>query len=128
MREERRNEGEGDQRTSCGITRSGARSAESRRAAGSLVIEHGPPSRRCTGRSGRPAPRSHLVGWHGAALRPSLAASQTDFTLPGQPWASSYQVEFDTSVLEVGGEREVVKADEVLTLAPRSFVLLRVTR
>jgi glycogen operon protein len=46
------------------------------------------------------------------------------FTLPGAPWAASYQVELDTSLSDVDAVREIKAGDE-LNLAARSLVLLR---
>jgi glycogen operon protein len=51
-------------------------------------------------------------------------AEASSFRLPGPPWADAYVVELDTADTAAAGRD--VKTDELLTLTPRSLVLLRV--
>ena len=54
-------------------------------------------------------------------------AEKREFTLPGAPWARWYQVVVDTTLdADPGAHDDVVHAgDAVITLAPRSLLLLR---
>jgi glycogen operon protein len=54
-------------------------------------------------------------------------AEELPFTLPGAPWARWYQVVVDTTLDEDPGahDDEVYAGDAVITLAPRSLLLLR---
>jgi glycogen operon protein len=54
-------------------------------------------------------------------------AEKLEFTLPGAPWARWYQVVVDTTLDEDPGAHDdlVHAGDAVITLAPRSLLLLR---